>query len=246
MVFIPVQDDNPLRAIRRQWVTIALLALNIAVFIFESTGVDHKVLASFAIVPKELYQVGFLGGPARGVNDAIAVPERYTLLTYMFLHGDILHLATNMVFLWVFGDNVEDAMGHVRFLVFYLVCGIAAGLAHAVMLPGSAIPLIGASGAVAGIIGAYLLLHPMVRVWVLAFRFFPLRIPAWIALGSWLVVQLLMVLVPQHTETAWWAHLGGFVAGLLLVVVLRRPGVPLLDRGLEAQRNPQKPARTAN
>ena len=112
------------------------------------------------------------------------MPEGYTLLTYMFLHGDIFHLSSNMLFLWVFGDNVEDAMGHIKFLVFYLICGVAGGLAHAFMLPASKLPLIGASGAVAGVIAAYLILHPRVLVWVLAFRFIPLRISAAWVLGS--------------------------------------------------------------
>ncbi len=245
MVFIPVQDDNPLRSIRVQWVTLALIAINLAVFIIETVAnADYRVAASFAIIPKELYQVGFLGGAAHGPNDAIAVPERFTLLTYMFLHGDILHLTTNMLFLWVFGDNVEDAMGHARFLAFYLLSGLAAGLAHAVMREGSTIPLIGASGAVSGIIAAYLILHPMVRVWVLAFRFIPLRIPVWAALGSWLISQVMMVLIPQYSDTAWWAHLGGFLAGALLVLVLRRPGTALFDRTAHGGNYPQKPSTT--
>ena len=106
----------------------------------------------------------------------MAIPEGLTLLTYQFLHGDILHLLSNMLFLWVFGDNVEDAMGHLKYLMFYLLCGIAGGLAHAAMLPASPLPLIGASGAVAGVIAAYLILHPRVLVWVLAFRIIPLHI----------------------------------------------------------------------
>jgi membrane associated rhomboid family serine protease len=245
MVFIPVQDDNPLRSIRVPWVTLALIAINLAVFIAETLGSpDFRVAASFAIVPKELYQVGFLGGAANGPNDALAVPERFTLLTYMFLHGDILHLTTNMLFLWVFGDNVEDALGHARFLAFYLLCGLAAGLAHAVMRSDSTIPLIGASGAVAGIIAAYLILYPTIRVWVLAFRFIPIRVPVWAALGSWLISQVMMVVVPQFSDTAWWAHLGGVLAGALLVVVLRRPGVVLFDRTGHGRNDPQKPSAT--
>src|SRR4029079_17385629 len=129
-------------------------------FLWQSMGSGQTVAASFAIVPAELLQVHFFGGPARGPYDALPVPEGYTLLTYMFLHGDIIHLSSNMLFLWVFGDNVEDAMGHIKYLAFYLICGIAAGLAHAFMLPTSKLPLVGASGAVAGVIGAYLVLHP--------------------------------------------------------------------------------------
>ena len=162
------------------------------------------------------------------------VPERLTLFTYMFFHGDIFHLAGNMLFLWVFGDNVEDAMGHVRFLIFYLACGVFAGLLHAWMVPDSDIPLIGASGAVAGVIAAYLMLHPRVRVWVLAFKVIPLRISAAFALGIWILMQVVMVLLPQVGPMAWWAHIGGLIAGAVLVVFMRRPGVPLFDRRISA------------
>jgi membrane associated rhomboid family serine protease len=230
-MFIPVHDDNPLRVIRAPFVTIALIALNVLVYLWQATGVEMRVVASFAIIPTEVIRMGLGGGPAMGPLDAIAVPERYTLLSYMFFHGDLLHLISNMTFLWVFGDNVEDAMGHLKFLVFYVACGIIAGLAHTFMLPLSRAPLIGASGAVAGVIAAYLLLHPRVRVWVLALRVIPLRITAAFALGAWIITQFVMLVVPQAGPVAWWAHVGGIVAGVLLVLVLRRPGVPLLDKG---------------
>jgi len=168
VVFIPLSDDNPLRSIRFQWVTVGIIAANLAAFAWQNVGSGQSVAASFALIPSELFQVSILGGPARGPYDTLAVPEGYTLLTYMFLHGDILHLLSNMLFLWVFGDNVEDAMGHIKFIVFYLICGIAGGLAHSLVLPTSKLPLIGASGAVAGVIAAYLILHPRVMVWVLA------------------------------------------------------------------------------
>jgi membrane associated rhomboid family serine protease len=162
----------------------------------------------------------------------VPVPEGLTLVTYQFLHSDILHLLSNMLFLWVFGDNVEDAMGHLKFIVFYLACGVAGGLAHAWMLPGSSLPLIGASGAVAGVIAAYLILHPRVRVWVLAFRLIPLRISAAWVLGVWAATQIVMVALAPFDQVAWWAHVGGMAAGAVLIVFLRRPGVALFDRGL--------------
>jgi len=230
VVFIPLSDDNPLRSIGFQWITVGLIALNVLVFVWENAGTGASVAASFALVPGELLQVGIFGGAAHGPMDGLAIPEVYTLMTYMFLHGDIIHLASNMLFLWVFGDNVEDALGHVRYLAFYLTCGIAAGLVHVYMLPTSKLPLIGASGAVAGVIGAYLILHPRVRVWVLAFRFIPLKISAAWVLGVWIATQVIMVLIKQSDEVAWWAHIGGVVTGALLIVVLRRPGVPLFDR----------------
>ena len=229
-MFIPIHDDNPLRRIKFQYVTLFLVSLNTAIFVFEALGLERSVIASFAVVPHELFEVGVTGGHARSSQDAIAVPERYTLLTYMFLHDDIVHLFGNMLFLWVFGDNVEDALGHAKFLLFYLACGVLAGLAHAGMQPGSGVPLIGASGAVAGVIAAYLMLHPRIRVWVLALKIIPLRISAFFALGAWILTQLIMVMLPQAGPVAWWAHIGGLVAGAVLVVFLRRPGVPLFDR----------------
>jgi membrane associated rhomboid family serine protease len=232
VVFIPLSDDNPLRSIRFQWVTVGLIAANALVFLWQSAGVGETVAASFALVPSELFQVKIFGGTAHGPLDRLAVPEAYTLLTYMFLHGDIIHLSSNMLFLWVFGDNVEDAMGHIKYLVFYLICGVAGGLVHSFMLPASTLPLIGASGAVAGVIAAYLILHPRVLVWVLAFRFIPLRIPAAWVLGVWVATQLFMVLVNQSDQVAWWAHIGGMAAGAILILFMRRPGVPLFDRWL--------------
>jgi membrane associated rhomboid family serine protease len=232
VVFIPLSDDNPLRSIRFQWVTVGIIAANLAAFAWQNVGSGQSVAASFALIPSELFQVSILGGPARGPYDTLAVPEGYTLLTYMFLHGDILHLLSNMLFLWVFGDNVEDAMGHIKFIVFYLICGIAGGLAHSLVLPTSKLPLIGASGAVAGVIAAYLILHPRVMVWVLAFRFIPLRISAAWVLGIWVATQLFMVILNQPNQVAWWAHIGGMAAGAILILFMRRPGVPLFDRGI--------------
>ena len=230
MVFIPLSDDNPLRSIRFQWVTVGLIAANVIVFLWQNVGFGETAAASFALVPSELLQVGIFGSPAHGPYDRVDVPEGYTLLTYMFLHGDIIHLSSNMLFLWVFGDNVEDAMGHIKYLAFYLICGVAGGLLHAFMLPASKLPLIGASGAVAGVIAAYLILHPRVLVWVLAFRFIPLRISAAWVLGIWVVTQLIMVLLNQSDQVAWWAHIGGMVTGAILILFMRRPGVPLFDR----------------
>ncbi|MGE0627905.1 MAG: rhomboid family intramembrane serine protease [Hyphomicrobiaceae bacterium] len=235
-MFVPIYDDNPLRRIGLPVVTWGLIILNCLLFFAQAGTMNQAAIASFAIVPKELLGAGIFGGPAGGPLDAIAVPERYTLLTYMFLHGDIFHLAGNMLFLWVFGDNIEDALGHVRFLVFYLLCGILAGLAHAIMAPDSAIPLIGASGAVAGVIAAYLLLYPRVLVWVLVMRFIPIRITAAFALGLWILTQVVMALLPYFVPdigigpVAWWAHIGGVIAGLVLIVLMRPAGVMLLER----------------
>jgi membrane associated rhomboid family serine protease len=229
-MFLPVHDANPLRSIRWPFVTYAIILANIAVFAVQSTGIDQRVVASFGIVPAELFSVKVFGGPARGPYDAWAVPESYTLLSYMFFHGDFWHITGNMLFLWVFGDNVEDAMGHVRFAAFYIACGVFAAMFHAGMLASSGAPLIGASGAVAGVIAAYVMLYPRVLVWVLAFRVIPLHIPALWAIGAWIATQVVMVLLPASGPVAWWAHIGGLITGAVLVLFLRRPGVELFRR----------------
>lgn len=229
-MFVPVYDDNPLRSIKFQFVTFGLIALNLVVFAFEVSGVQPIVLAGFGVVPLKLFGASLSGTPGVMPVQFAELPAWATLVTYMFFHSDIWHVGTNMLFLWVFGDNVEDAMGHVRYLFFYLACGIFAGVAHAAMQPTSAVPLIGASGAVAGVIAAYVLLFPRVMVWVLAFRIIPLRITAALALGAWIVTQFVMVILPQSgppMPIAWWAHIGGLIAGAALVLVLRRPGVKM-------------------
>lgn len=230
-MFVPLQDDNPLKYIDRPYVTYALLAINALVLLLTAGGNDQAFIASFAIIPGELF-----GVMANTSAQSVALPENLTLISYMFFHGDIIHLLGNMIFLWVFGDNVEDAMGHVRFLIFYLLCGIFAGLTHAIVTLDADTPLIGASGAVAGVIAAYLMLHPRVMVWVLAFKFIPLRISAGIVLSIWVLTQIVMLLIPQVEAIAWWAHIGGLIAGALLVIVMRRPGVPLFDRNVGSLR----------
>ena len=238
-MFVPIYDDNPLRSIRWPYVSIGIIVLNVLIYLLEISPQGQVVAASFAIVPSELFQAGLFGGAAHGPRDVLAVPESTTLLTYMFLHGDPLHLAGNMLFLWVFGDNVEDAMGHLRYLIFYLACGVLGGLVHASVVhlwatDMDGVPLIGASGAVAGVITAYLMLHPRVRVWLLVFRIIPLRITAMYALGAWILSQFVMLLIPNVGPVAWWAHIGGIVTGAMLVLFMRRPGVQLFGRQPEA------------
>ncbi len=251
-MFVPLRDENTLRSIQFQFVTIALIIVNVAVFLLEQSGMQDAAIASFALIPGELFNLPPAGAEIEGLSNQQGIPEPLTLITYMFFHASWLHLIGNMLFLWVFGDNVEDAMGHTRFLVFYLLCGVFAGLLHAYIaststevigpdiatavaaekIPIYSAPLIGASGAVAGVIAAYLMLHPRVRVWVLAFRVIPLRIYAYVALGFWVLMQLVMVMLPQAGPVAWWAHVGGLLAGAILVIFLRKPGVPLFDKGL--------------
>ena len=180
-MFVPLHDKNPLNHVRFQYVTIALIVTNVIVFVMTNlampTAAANNVAFSYGVIPAVLFEVRQL--PAQ----LAVLPEELTLVSYMFLHAGWMHLLGNMAFLWVFGDNVEDAMGHVRFLIFYLACGIFAGLLHSYMQPNSDMPLVGASGAVAGVIAAYLMLHPRVKVWVLVLWRIPLRIPALWALG---------------------------------------------------------------
>src|SRR5262249_37714187 len=149
-----------------------------------------------------------------------------------WLHADWMHLIGNMLFLWVFGDNVEDAMGHLRFLLFYVVCGVAGGLAYALLGPqASETPLVGASGAVSGVIAAYLVLYPRVRVWILLFWRIPLPVPALWCLGGWILLQFWqLVFGSGETQVAWLAHVGGLTTGAVLVILLKRREVPLFGR----------------
>jgi membrane associated rhomboid family serine protease len=229
-LFIPLHDTNPLERIRWPYVTWTILALNLAVYFLFQSGVaidaDYAAIVTFGLFPEHLLGQGLLGA-----NEYIGGPE-WSLVTYSFLHGGWMHLLGNMVFLYVFGDNIEDAMGHWRFLVFYLACAALAGLAHAAMDINSQVPLIGASGAIAGIIGAYLMLHPRVKVWVLVLARFPMRITARWVLGGWIVYQFISVAWLDDGVIAWWAHIGGFLAGVLLVIFLRKSGVPLFDKNL--------------
>lgn len=232
-MFIPLHDANSLRYIRLQYVTIGLIVANIAVFALTALGSEQFAAAA-------VYGLGFIPSVAFDTAELppelAVVPEDLTYLTYAFLHGDIFHLGGNMLFLWVFGDNVEDALGHVRYLIFYLLCAVAGALVHGLMAPGSEMPLIGASGAIAGVVAAYLILHPRVKIWVLAFGRIPLRIPAYILLVLWILFQFVMLLSAGEDQISWSAHVGGIVAGAVLVLVLRRRGVPLMDKDVVTPR----------
>jgi membrane associated rhomboid family serine protease len=228
-MFIPIHDANHLKRIHAQFVTIGLIAANVIVFFMTGIGSEEKVTAAvvgLGYIPSTIYDI------AERAPAQVWVPDYATYITYMFLHGDIWHLAGNMLFLWVFGDNVEDALGHLRFLAFYLVCGVAGAFLHGIIAPGSEAPLIGASGAVAGVVAAYLMLHPRVKIWVLAFARIPLRVPAWVALVLWIGFQFVMLLISlsdAESQISWSAHVGGIIAGGLLVLVLRQRDVPLFD-----------------
>jgi len=230
-MFIPLHDDNPLANLTRPWVNYGLIAITVLAF-FVTGGADtdeiREAAFSFGLVPSVVNDIREL--PA----DYVVIPETATYFTYAFLHANFLHLAGNMLFLWVFGDNIEDAVGHLRYLAFYLLAAAGGGLAHSLLNSGSSLPLIGASGAIAGIVGAYLLLHPRVKLWVLLLGKIPFRLSAVYVLVAWAAFQVanLFITAPGDENVAWWAHIGGFVAGGVLILVLRRPGVVLLDRNM--------------
>ncbi len=182
----------------------------------------EALVASYAVVPKPL----FASGPVEG-----RIPAGWTLFTSLFLHGGILHVAGNMLYLWIFGNNVEDAMGRIRFVVFYLLCGLAATYAHALMNSSSTVPLIGASGAISGVLGAYLLLYPRAKVVTLVFFGLYVRtvmVPAMVVLGFWFFLQFLSAMGTSSGGggVAWYAHIGGFVVGMALIGLFKRRSVP--------------------
>ncbi|MGB3503670.1 MAG: rhomboid family intramembrane serine protease [Mesorhizobium sp.] len=232
-MFIPLHDANELKYIKVQYVTISLIVINVLVWLL-MTGVSddtaQRAAIGFGYIPSTLYDIA-----ERGPSQVI-VPDGLTYITYAFLHGDFMHLAGNMLFLWVFGDNVEDALGHFRFLVFYFLCAAAGAWLHGIVDTSSQVPLIGASGAIAGVVAAYLLLHPRVKVWVLVLMRLPLRIPAWIPIALWIAFQFLMFLIAGEDQVSWGAHVGGIIAGALLILIMRRKGVPLFDRQIVTPR----------
>jgi membrane associated rhomboid family serine protease len=226
-MFIPLHDANSLKRIRLQYVTLGLIAANTIVFLLTALDPGTGALAAVGLGYIPYFA---LGSPDLPVQYAL-VPEKLTYLTYAFLHGDVFHLGGNMLFLWVFGDNVEDALGHVRFLIFYLLCAAFGAAFHGYMAATSQVPLIGASGAIAGVVAAYLILHPRVKIWILAFGRIPLRIPAYITLVLWIAMQFAMLAAStDEDQISWAAHVGGILAGAVLVLLMRSRDVPLFDR----------------
>lgn len=222
---IPLRDENPVRIV--PVVTWGVLAACVLAFLVQvSLGAEgfNRIIFGLGVIPAVLFGHAYLP------PEIALVPPAATVVSSMFLHGGWLHLIGNMLYLWIFGDNIEERMGHVRFLVFYLACGVAAVFAQAVPAPESVVPMVGASGAISGVLGAYLLLFPRARVLVLVplgFVLQVIRLPAVWVLGLWFLVQLLSSLGAPEGEggVAFRAHLGGFLAGLLLVPVflLGRP-----------------------
>lgn len=216
---LPLHDDLPTR--RTPVVTILLIALNVAGFAWQllGPGLERSVLRG-GVIPYEILTF-------QDVWPRALVPPPLTILTAMFLHGGVAHLASNLLFLWIFGNNVEDAMGRLRFGAFYAAAGVAAALAQVVASAAAGetgVPMVGASGAIAGVLAAYLRLFPGARVLTLAFVFL-VWLPAWIVLGVWILTQVLAALAGSSPGVALFAHIGGFAAGWLLVARFLPPRV---------------------
>ncbi len=216
---IPLRDINPSRTF--PFVNVFLIAANVLVFLYQLTlpaGTGQQFLMHYAMIPGQLGE--FLGRPG------VPLLGFGPLLTSMFLHGGFLHLLGNMWFLWIFGDNIEDALGHFRYILFYLLCGVGAALAHYLTDPRSTIPVVGASGAISGVLGAYLVLFPgrkVITLIPLLVVFFTVRLPAIVILGYWFAIQFFNGFAalsgPKGPGVAWWAHIGGFVLGVIWVKV---------------------------
>ena len=223
---IPLNDDNPTEL--PPIVTIALIATCSLVFLYQASlpeRLGEAFVFQYGAIPAAVFGRTSLPPEFGGLSPTA------TLLTSMFLHGGWMHLIGNMLYLWIFGNNVEDVMGHVRFIVFYVTCGILAALSHAMTDPASTIPMVGASGAISGVLGAYLLLFPRAQVLVLVPMGFASRtmyVPAAVVLGLWFLLQLLsggMSIGREGAGVAFWAHVGGFVAGMALIGLFKRRDV---------------------
>jgi membrane associated rhomboid family serine protease len=215
-VFIPIRDEN--RSQTTPHITRILIIVNIIVFI---------LLFYFAFFPQDATVREFVESLSMVPSDILQAKNLHTLFTSMFLHANIPHVVGNMLFLYIFGDNVEDAFGHLRYLLFYLICGLAADFVHILSLttPGElVIPTLGASGAISGVMGAYILMYPKARIrtLVLAYIITVVSVPAVFFLGFWFLLQLLYAWLDMGGDVAYWAHIGGFVAGTVLALIVRR------------------------
>lgn len=233
-MFLPIHDiANPVHRIAWPYVTHAIIAINVLVYLFlNAMGDDASLgtLVSLSFKPAGVPE-------AAAALPVFAVPQPLAAITAMFVQYEFWHLLGNMLCLWVFADNVEDAMGHWRFLAFYLICGIAATYVQGMMLPEHTSILFGASGAVSGVVISYVMFHPHVRLWVLVLMRIPLRISAMWIIGAWVIYQIVNVgLADSRSDIGWTAHVAGILVGAALTPLLKRPGVPLFDRQMPTTR----------
>ena len=223
----PIHDENPVRIV--PYVTYLFMVCCILAFVWQITQtpqLQNAIVYALGVIPAVLFG-GFELEP-----NLEWVPPTITVFTSMFLHGGWMHLIGNMLYLWVFGNNVEAAMGHVKYFLFYMLCGIAAVLAQALPDTGSQIPMIGASGAISGVLGAYMLLYPMARVTVfipIVIMLYRMKIPALFVLGIWFLMQLFSSFTSgsEGGGVAFGAHIGGFIAGMVFIPLFKYPNIPL-------------------
>lgn len=227
-MFVPLHDGVPLRFMRTPYITYGLtaacIALQIVLQLWPTQEAELAIMAGFGMIPSVLF------GTAQLPEGLAHVPAWATLFSNILLHANLAHLVGNMLFLWVFGDNVEDAMGHTRFLAFFFLCGLGGSLFHAGMYPDSQQPLVGASGAISGVIASYLMVYPQVRIWGLAFNWIPIHIPALYALGGWILLQAGSALFGTDGNVGWWAHLGGLATGAALTPLFVHRSIALFGR----------------
>ncbi len=220
---IPLKDDNPTENF--PYVTVALLIINVIVFVMQLVYAKKGVsfTAQLAVIPARFSYDSPAALDIAGLA-AFWVHRYVTLVSYSFLHGGFMHLAFNMLFLWIFGNNVEDALGHVKFILFYIFSAVIAALLHVLLHFGAVVPLVGASGAIAGILGAYVLLYPRAQIYTLVILFIFIRIikvPAILFIGFWFFIQIMNATGGAGSNIAWYTHIGGFVTGVILIILFR-------------------------
>lgn len=220
---LPLWDENPLLRPKLPWVTWTLVALNTLIFCAEAGSADATqtfIVAHYGLIPATLFR--------HPIAAAGGIPSALTLISSMFLHEDWLHCFGNMLFLWIFGDDVEEALGPWRFILFYFACGIAAGLAYAITAPESSEPVIGASGAIAGVLAAYVMFRPCRKVIASVFGYVT-KIDAFWVIGLWALWQLVEIAINADDGVAYAAHIGGLAIGAILFPLMRQPGVELFE-----------------
>ncbi len=227
----PLRDDNPTQ--KKPYVTICLIFICILIFLYQFSIPDEKnneLILKYGMKPFALFTINFL--------DLRSYQIIFTLISSMFLHGSIMHLLGNLLFLWIYGNNIEDVMGHFKFLLFYILCGLSAAFLQAFITPVSSIPMIGASGAISGVLSAYFLLFPRARVSTLIVLFIfitVLKIPAGILIGIWFFTQVLNAYLtdPNSPGVAWYAHIGGFLSGAMLIPFFKDKQYKFFSKGIK-------------
>jgi membrane associated rhomboid family serine protease len=233
---MPLYDDNPFTLPHRPYVTWSLIVVNVLIYL--AVGSPQGVLRSYGLTPAAMINEVSVPG---GISPVL------TLFTYQFLHADIVHVLSNMIFLWVFGDDIEECLGRLWFLAFYLLVGVAGGLVYVASDAHSSMPLIGASGSIAGVVVAYVMLRPCAKITVLTFGFIPMRISAYWVVGIFALLQFISLESSSKSEVAYWCHIGGMLAGgalfplmrpagVLLFECIRPPKVPVLIAGADQMR----------